>query len=95
MRVELGKALARRAATLPVSRLNARLDMGGRELVDFLEAEAPPETMTSLIRALAAVVILAGFHSLLALASVGGAFVVMLVIYALAHGRFFFTSTAP
>ncbi|WP_421703090.1 ABC transporter six-transmembrane domain-containing protein [Aliiroseovarius sp.] len=91
MRVELGKALARRAAALPVSRLNARLDMG-RELVDFLEGEAP-EAMTSVIRALAAVVILAGFHTTLGLATIG-AFVAMLVIYALAHGRFFRLNSA-
>ncbi|WP_246534623.1 ABC transporter six-transmembrane domain-containing protein [Aliiroseovarius lamellibrachiae] len=86
MRVELGKALASRSPNVPVSRLNARLDMG-RELVDFLETEAP-ESMTALIRAAAAVVILATFHTTLALVAVG-AFAVMLAIYGMAHRRFF------
>ena len=49
--------------------------------------------MTSVIRALAAVVILAGFHTTLGLATIG-AFVAMLVIYALAHGRFFRLNSA-
>lgn len=86
MRVELGKALVHRAGDMPVSRLNARLNMG-RELVDFLETEAP-ESVTSLIRATAAIVILAGFHPTLAQAALG-ALVVTLVLYALTHRRFF------
>lgn len=86
MRVELGKTLARRAGSMPVSRLNARLDMG-RELVDFLETEAP-ESMTSVIGAMAAIVILASFHPTLALAALG-ALVTTLAIYALTHRRFF------
>ena len=86
MRVALGKELAKRAAALPVSQLNARLDMG-RELVDFLENEAP-ESMTGIIRALAALAILASFHPLLAL-SAALALVAALAVYALAHNRFF------
>ena len=86
MRVELGKALARRSPDLPVSRLNARLGMG-RELVDFLESEAP-EAVTALIRAVAALVILWTFHDTLALVALG-AFVAMLVIYSLFQRRFY------
>lgn len=86
MRVELGKALVRRAGEMPVSRLNARLNMG-RELVDFLETEAP-ESVTSLVRATAAIVILAGFHPTLAQAALG-ALVVALALYGLMHRRFF------
>lgn len=86
MRVELGKTLVRRAGDMPVSRLNARLNMG-RELVDFLETEAPA-SVTSLIRASAAIVILASFHSALALAALG-TLAVTLAIYTLMHRRFF------
>ncbi len=90
MRVELGKALVQRASQRPVSRLNARLDMG-RELADFLEQDAP-DSMTALIRVLAAIAILAGFHPTLALGALGS-LVVMLAIYGFAHGRFYRLNT--
>ncbi|AXT34866.1 hypothetical protein D1820_07740 [Phaeobacter sp. LSS9] len=86
MRVELGKELARRSAGTPVSQLNARLGMG-RELVDFLESEAPA-SMTAVVRVLAALVILAGFHPLLA-SSAMAALAATMLIYGLAHKRFF------
>lgn len=86
MRVELGKELAKRSGGTPVTRLNARLGMG-RELVDFLESEVP-QSMTAVIRVLAAVVILAGFHPLLALAALAALAATMLT-YTLAHKRFF------
>ncbi|TLP58534.1 hypothetical protein FEE96_19020 [Parasedimentitalea maritima] len=86
MRVELGKALVARSGTMPVSRLNARLTMG-RELVDFLEKEAP-ESVTSIVRATAAIVILAGFHPNLAFAAFA-ALVITGLLYALVHRRFF------
>jgi ABC-type multidrug transport system fused ATPase/permease subunit len=86
MRVALGKALVSRSQALPVSQLNARLGMG-RELVDFLEIEAP-ESMTAILRVIAAIVILATFHAALAV-SVAVALVAVLLIYALAHRRFF------
>lgn len=86
MRVQLGKALVARSPDLPVSRLNARLDMG-RELVDFLETEAP-ESMTAVVRLGAALLILASFHTTLALVC-AAAFAAVLLIYGLAHRRFY------
>lgn len=86
MRVELGQSLAARSVRLPVTKLNARLDMG-RELVDFLEQEAP-ESFTALLRTVAAIVILFTFHPALAIASLA-AFMAMLAIYGMAHSRFF------
>ena len=91
MRVELGKELAQRGMGLPVSRLNARLDMG-RELVDFLETEAP-NSLTGVIRALAAIIILASFHPVLALAA-AAALAATILTYALAHKRFFRLNSA-
>ncbi|MCV6602087.1 MAG: ABC transporter six-transmembrane domain-containing protein [Cohaesibacter sp.] len=86
MRVELGRSLGARSSGLPVSNLNARLDMG-RELVDFLEEEVP-ESFTALLSMIAAVAILMSFHFALAAASVA-AFFAMLAIYGMAHARFF------
>lgn len=86
MRVELGKTLARRSPDLPVSRLSARMGMG-RELVDFLETEAPA-SMTAIVRLLAALVILLGFHPVLALVA-GGCLLSVLAVYGLAHNRFY------
>ena len=86
MRVELGKALVARSAKMPVSRLNARLTMG-RELVDFLEKEAP-ESVTSIVRATAAIAILASFHANLALAALA-ALIITTLLYAFVHQRFF------
>lgn len=86
MRVALGKALANRSSDVPVSQLTARLGMG-RELVDFLESEAP-ESATALIRSVIAIVVLATFHPTLALVTVA-AFVAMLTIYSVAHRRFY------
>ncbi|UWQ89564.1 ABC transporter six-transmembrane domain-containing protein [Rhodobacteraceae bacterium M382] len=86
IRVELGKELAKRSEDIPVSRLNARLGMG-RELVNFLESDAP-ESMTAVVRVLAALVILAGFHPGLALAAMAALTATMLT-YALAHNSFF------
>lgn len=85
MRVALGKALAARSPDVPVSQLNARMDMG-RELVDFLEEEAP-ESATAVLHSLVAIVILATINPMLALSAIA-AFVSMIAIYALAHRRF-------
>lgn len=86
MRVALGSALADRARDLPVTRLNARIDMG-RELVDFLEQDVP-ESGTALLRTIAAIVILMSFDTTLALAACA-ALMGMLLIYGVAHRRFF------
>ncbi len=91
MRVELGKTLVRRSGDTPVSRLNARLDMG-RELVDFMENEAP-QSMAAVIRTGAAIAILWSFHEVLALAALA-AFAIMLLVYGLAHRRFFHLNRA-
>ncbi|WP_299428714.1 ABC transporter six-transmembrane domain-containing protein [uncultured Shimia sp.] len=91
MRVELGKTLVARSAALPVSRVNARLSMG-RELVDFLEKEAP-ESVTAIIRATAAIIILAGFHPRLVLAALA-ALVVTALLYGAVHRRFFHLNRA-
>ncbi len=56
MRVEVGQALAERSKGKPVSVVNARVLMG-RELVDFLEKEAP-ESMTALIQVIVSVGVL-------------------------------------
>lgn len=86
MRVSLGSALAERSKDRPVSTVNARLAMS-RELVDFLETEAP-ESMTGVLQMLAAIAILSSFHPTLGLIA-GAALVFMLAIYGLAHRRFY------
>ena len=86
MRVALGRAQAHRAGEEAVSVTNARLLMG-RELVDFLETEAPL-SITGVIQVLVSLVVLFSFHGLLALAAAGAA-ALMLGIYGLAARRFF------
>ena len=84
--VELGKALTERSAAVPVSTVNARLEMS-RELVDFLENQAPA-VMASVIQLVVALVVLFAFHPLL-FAATCAATVLMIVFYALSHRRFF------
>ena len=86
MRVHLGKVQAMRRQRESVSVINARVLMG-RELVDFLEQEAPV-TMTAFVQVIASVAILFSFHAGLAL-SAGGSAIVILLIYA-AFARLFF-----
>lgn len=86
MRVALGRAQAHRAGEEAVSVTNARVLMG-RELVDFLEKEAPL-SITGLIQIFVAIAVLYSFHGLLALAA-GAAAVAMLGIYSLSARRFF------
>ena len=86
MRVALGRAQAQRAGEEAVSVTNARVLMG-RELVDFLEKEAPL-SITGLIQIFVAIAVLFSFHGLLALAA-GAAAVAMLGIYSLSARRFF------
>ncbi len=86
MRVALGRAQAHRAGEEAVSVTNARVLMG-RELVDFLEKEAPL-SITGLIQIFVAIAVLFSFHGLLALAA-GSAAVAMLGIYSLSARRFF------
>ena len=86
IRVEMGKTQAERTKKEPVSVINARVLMG-RELVDFLEVEAPIAAM-AFIQVIAAVIILLSFHGVLALTA-GGTAVAILVIYGLFSKRFF------
>ena len=86
MRVELGAAVVDKADGAPVSKTNARLDMS-RELITFLETEAPIVIM-ALLQVIVSLVILFSFHGWLA-ATAGGATVLALVIYGVASGRFF------
>lgn len=86
MRVELGKALVKRAGKEPVSTVNARLGMS-RELVDFLEKEVPA-LINAMVQLVIAIVVLFSFHSVLSYTAAGAA-VLMIGLYALFHGRFF------
>ncbi|WP_170464834.1 ABC transporter six-transmembrane domain-containing protein [Ruegeria arenilitoris] len=86
IRVELGQAQAKRGATQEVSVLNARVLMG-RELVDFLEGEAP-ESMGAAVQVVVSVGILLSFHGALATAA-GTAAVLILIIFGLFSRRFF------
>ena len=86
MRVELGAAVVDKARGAPVSTVNARLDMS-RELITFLEAEAPIVLM-ALLQVIVSLLILFSFHGLLA-ATAGGATLLALAVYGIASGRFF------
>lgn len=86
IRVEMGKAQAARTKHETVSVVNARVLMG-RELVDFLEVEAPIAA-TAFVQVIASVVILLTFHGVLA-ATAGGTAIATLAIYGLFSKRFF------
>jgi hypothetical protein len=86
IRVELGNELIIRSDGVPISGQNARLGMG-RELVDFLEVEAPA-LMSSSVHLVVSLVVLFLFHPFLAYAALGSA-VVMIAIYGAFHRRFF------
>ena len=86
MRVALGQAQADRAGGEAVSVTTARVLMG-RELVDFLEKEAPL-SITGVIQVVVALAVLLSFHATLALSAAAAAGA-MLGIYALFSRRFF------
>jgi len=86
MRVELGAAVVDKAQGAPVSKTNARLDMS-RELITFLETEAPIVIM-AILQVLVSLGILFSFHGWLA-ATAGAATLLALIIYGIASGRFF------
>lgn len=86
IRVKLGCELAGRSTRIPVSSQTARLDMG-RELVDFLEQEAP-EIMNAAVQLVVALIVLFLFDAVLSVAALAGA-IVMIGIYAVFHRRFF------
>ena len=86
IRVELGKAQVQRAATVPVSTLNAQLAMG-RELVDFLE-DTFPAAMASGVQLAVSVVVLWSFAPLLALTASAAA-LGMICVYGVFHRSFY------
>ncbi len=86
IRVALGTQLNRRYPHLPVSARSARQDMA-RELVDFLEMQAP-ELLTALVQIATALILLWLFHPWLAGSAIIAA-VVMVTIYAISHRRFY------
>lgn len=86
IRVALGTRLNRRYPHLPVSARTARQDMA-RELVDFLEMQAP-ELLTALVQITTALILLWLFHPWLAGSAIIAA-VVMVGIYGIAHKRFY------
>jgi len=86
IRVEIGRALTAKAGATSISAMNARLGMG-RELADFLEVQVP-ELLSAFVRLHVALVILWSFHPVL-FASAFGAGILMLLIYAAQHRRFY------
>ena len=86
MRVWFGSMLFQRVHHLPVTRVNARLDMS-REIVDFLE-EHVPELLTSITQIIVSICILAYFDPRLG-ACAASLIVVLGLIYALFHRRFY------
>lgn len=86
MQVELAAELARRNSGLTVSALSARVHMA-RELTTFLEENAP-HLMTSALRLVVSVVVLAFYDWVLAAVAVSAGLLV-LGVYGLFHRRFF------
>ncbi|MCG8442177.1 MAG: ABC transporter six-transmembrane domain-containing protein [Caulobacterales bacterium] len=91
MRVELGAALAANAQGQPVSTVNARLDMS-RELVDFLEEDAPL-VLTAIVQLGVSLAILMSFDAVLA-GSAGIATLAVLAVYGVFSARFFTLNAA-
>ncbi|GAA6151751.1 ABC transporter six-transmembrane domain-containing protein [Pseudoteredinibacter isoporae] len=91
IRVELGKTLTHRSSALTTSVVNARIGMG-RELVDFLEHQAP-ELMTSIVQLMISVLVLYTFHPTLALTALA-AVLIMLLLYSLFHRYFYRLNSA-
>lgn len=86
IRTRLGARVHRRSHGLRVSTTNARLDMA-RELVDFLEIEAP-ELITAVIQIVVSLTILTIFDTRLGLTA-AAAILVMILFYAFFHRRFY------
>ncbi len=86
IRLRLGSELQKRSAHLQVSKRSARIDMS-RELVDFLEHEAP-DLITAVIQITVSLVILAYFETWLAVSSIL-VLLAMLLLYGCFHGRFY------
>lgn len=91
IRLDLGNVLHHRNTGLDVSRSNARLDMS-RELVDFLEHQAP-ELITAIIQITVSLSILTYFHLKLGISS-GLVLVSMVAVYGVFHRRFYRLNSA-
>lgn len=86
IRVALGEEVINRTGQTAVSAKTARLDMS-RELVDFLEVEAPV-VLTACVQVCVSIIILFSFH--LALAGTAAAAAILSIgLYGLFSGRFF------
>ena len=86
IRVDISRELAERTGQMPVSRQNARLGMS-RELVDFLEEEAPA-LMSSIVQVLVSFLVLFMFHPVLSVSALASA-ILMIALYGCFHRRFF------
>jgi ABC-type multidrug transport system fused ATPase/permease subunit len=86
LRVTFGAEVVRRIGILHVSQVNARLDMS-REMVDFLE-EHVPGLLTAIVQMIVSILVLWAFDQRLGASSVS-IVVVLVVIYALFHRRFY------
>jgi ABC-type bacteriocin/lantibiotic exporter with double-glycine peptidase domain len=86
LRVTFGAEVVRRIGILHVSQVNARLDMS-REMVDFLE-EHVPGLLTAIVQMTVSILVLWAFDQRLG-ASAVSIVVVLVVIYALFHRRFY------
>ncbi len=86
IRVSVTDTIALRAKKMPISKLNARLQMG-RELVDFLEQEVP-EIFNAVVQLAIALIVLYFLNPMLAAAGLISAFI-MLLIYSLFHQGFY------
>ena len=86
IRVATSVKLEQQSPDLPVSTLNARLEMG-RELVDFLEFKVP-ELTNAVVQLVISFVVLFSYAAYLSYAALAAA-LLMLGIYALFHHRFY------
>ena len=86
IRINVQQQLAKNKAKLPISVLNARIEMG-RELVDFLEQNVP-EILNAVVQFVVSLIVLYFLNPVLSLAAFISA-VAMLLIYILFHRRFY------
>ncbi len=86
IRVDLGNELTGRSARIPISTQNARLGMS-RELVDFLEQEAPA-LIASTVQLGVSFLVLFLFDPILAYSALVSA-ILMIAVYSVFHQRFF------
>lgn len=86
IRINVQQQLAKNKGKLPISVLNARIEMS-RELVDFLEQNVP-EILNAVVQFVVSLIVLYFLNPVLSLAAFISA-VAMLLIYVLFHQRFY------